>query len=452
MKNRPHFTIPFLCLMVFLVAAFVQGLTHWVPARPLVGFYDAKRPVKLKVDTWLDGSYQDYLTDYARVHTGFREFLIRNYNQCCYFCFNKITNDNVICGKNDELYMKMYLDDVTGKRVKEYFKTADSAKAVAREHVQETLRLIDTLQHHGTQFLFVFAPSKVLTYPENLPNAYRDSLEHCDFLLSQYYIEQFKAHGIDHIDFTHYFKTLRDTFPYPLYTRYGSHWSEATIPLVADTLLRKLEAMTPYRFPDIQVLDENYSTDYSEQDGELEALMNLYFPVKKPAVSRPLFTLTDTLGKDKPNLLIVGDSYSIQLVNSCFADAFNRWDFWQYNDNILSSREYLNWKKVPYYAKAYEMLEETDIVVAIVTSAYIYEYLWGFEQTAFQLFAKGSLSREETIQLKINEIKNNPQWYELIVKQASERNVSVEENLRNNALYVLDADKKKQEAYESQQP
>ena len=199
-------------------------------------------------------------------------------------------------------------------------------------------------------------------------------------------------------------------------------------------------------------VDENYSTDYSEQDGELEALMNLYFPVKKPAVSRPLFTLTDTLGKDKPNLLIVGDSYSIQLVNSCFADAFNRWDFWQYNDNILSSREYLNWKKVPYYAKAYEMLEETDIVVAIVTSAYIYEYLWGFEQTAFRLFAKGSLSEEETIQLKINEIKNNPQWYERIVEQASERNVSVEENLRNNAIYVLDADKKKQEAYESQQP
>lgn len=441
MKNRRHFTIPFLCLMLLLVATFIQGLTHWVPAKPLMGFYDAKRPVKLQADTWLDGSYQDYLTDYARVHTGFREFFIRNYNQCCYLCFNKITNDNVVSGKNDELYMRMYLDDISGKRVKEYFQTAEHAKAAARDNVRETLRLIDTLRRHNTEFLFVFAPSKVLTYPENLPEAYRDSLEHCDFLLSEYYIGQFKEHGIDHIDFVHYFQDLKDSFPYPLYTPYGSHWSEATIPLVADTILRKLEQMTPYRFPTIQVDDDNLSTDYSEQDGELEALMNLYFPVKKPVVSRPVFHLTDTAGKDKPNLLVVGDSYFIQLAHSCFTEAFNRWDFWQYNENILSSREYLNWKKVGYYADAYQMLEEADIVIAMVTSAYIYEYLWGFEQTVFQRFAKGPLSEEETIQLKIEEIKNNKPWYESIVKQAKERNVTVEENLRNNAIYVLEHDK-----------
>lgn len=452
MKTHPHFTIPFLCILLLLVAAFIQGLTHWVPAKPLMGFYDAKRPVKLEVETWRDGSFQDYFTDYARVHTGFREFFIRNYNQCSYFCFNKITNDNVICGKNNELYLKMYLDDISGKRIKEYFKTADNAKAFAKEHVEETLRLIDTLRRHGTDFLFLIAPSKVLTYPEDLPEAYSDSLKQCDFLLSDYIVELFKEHGIAHIDFSHYFQELRNTFPYPLFTRYGSHWSEAVIPVVTDTILRKLEAMTPYRFPNIEVINDNLSTDYSRQDGELEDLMNLYFPVKKPAVSKPDFILTDTLGKDKPKLLVIGDSFFVQLSNTCFAKAFDRWDFWQYNENLLSSREYLNWKKLAYYANTWQMLEEADIVVAIVNGAYLYEYLWGFEQTAFQLFAKGPLSEEEIIQLKINEIKNNPQWYERIVEQASERNVSVEENLRNNAIYVLDADKKKQEAYESQQP
>lgn len=452
MRNNRHFTILFLGVMLLLAAACVQSFTHWVPAKPLSGFYDAKTPVALSIKTLRDGSYQDYLADYARVHTGFREFFIRNYNQFCYFCFNKISNDNVICGKNKELYMKMYLDDISGKRIKEYFQTVENAKATANANVEETLRLLDTLRAHDKDFLFVFAPSKAITYPENLPDAYRDSLAQLDFLLSDYYIQLFKENNIPHIDFLNYFKELKNTFPYPLYTKYGSHWSEAVIPLVSDTLLRKLDAMTPYRFPKVEVTDDNLSTDYSEQDGELEALMNLYFPVKRTAVSRPLYSLTDTAGTDKPNLLVIGDSYFVQLEKSCFADAFNRWDFWQYNNYINSSRKYLDWKQVKYYADAYQMLDEADIVMAIVTSAYIYEYLFGFEQTVFQLYQQGPLDEEGAIELKIKEIKDTKKWYDRVVEQAAEKNISVEENLRDNAIYVLDHDKKKRESFEQQNP
>ena len=440
MKQR-HFIIPFLCLMLLMTASLVQGFTHWIPAKPLSGFYDAKSRVKLSMDTWMDGSFQDYLTDYARVHTGFREFLIRSYNQLCYWCFDKISNDNVVCGKNKELYMTMYLDDISGKRVKEFFETEERAKAVARDNVKETLRLIDTLHQHHTDFLFVFAPSKVYTDQENLPNAYQNCLKQPHFILSEYYIELFKEAGIPYLDLFHCFRDIKDTVSYPLYTRYGSHWSEASIPFVADTLFRALETVTGYSLPSIEVIDENITTDYSNQDGELEALMNLYFPVEKPPVGRPVFRLTDTVGKDHPNLLVVGDSYFIQVKRSCFNDAFHYCDYWRYNENLLTLRENLNWKKVDYYAEAYQMLEDADIVMAIVTSPYIYEYLWGFEQRAFNLFAHGPLNEEETILLKMEEIKSNPEWYEAIVKQAAERNLSVEDNLRDNAIYVLNSHK-----------
>ena len=436
MKQR-HYIIPFLCFMLLMTATMVQGFTHWIPAKPLSGFYDAKSRVKFSKDTWLDGSFQDYLTDYARVHTGFREFLIRSYNQLCYWCFDKISNDNVVCGKNKELYMTMYLDDISGKRVKEFFETEEQAKAVARENVKETLRLIDTLHQHHTDFLFVFAPSKVYTDQENLPNAYQNCLKQPHFLLSEYYIELFKEAGIPYLDMFHYFRDIKDSVPYPLYTRYGSHWSAATIPFVADTLFRALEAVSGCSLPSIEVLDENISAEYSGHDCELEALMNLYFPVEKPPVGQPVFRLTDTVGKDHPNLLVIGDSYFLMVKKSCFNDAFHYCDFWQYNENLLTLRENLNWKKVDYYAEAYQMLEDADIVMAIVTAPFIYNYLWGFEQRAFDLFAHGPLNEEELIQLKMEEIKSIPEWYQKVVDQAEERGFTVEENLRDNAIYAL---------------
>ena len=41
-------------------------------------------------------------------------------------------------------------------------------------------------------------------------------------------------------------------------------------------------------------------------------------------------------------------------------------------------------------------------------------------------------------------IKNDPQWYGSIQQQAKERGISVEENLRRNAVYVYQTQKKEQ--------
>lgn len=442
MNKKPHFIIQFVCISAVLAAILLQSFTHIVKMNPLKGFdKEEQPPVALSFKTYYDGSYQDYLTEHAKRNTGFREFFIRNYNQVAYSCFNKITNKNIVKGHDQELYLKMYLNEATGVTFKQHFADVDEAKAEARKNVEETLRLIDTLHQHGKAFLFVFAPTKPAVYPDKLPSYYKNHLT--DFSLEEYYIQLFKENHIPHIDFYHYFQDIKDTFPYPLYPRTGTHWSEATIPYVADSVLKKLAEITGYKLPSVNYIDDNLSTDYSVQDGELEASMNLLFPLNKPAIPRPVFELTDTVGTDKPNLLVVADSYFTQLRNSTFIEAFDAWEFWVYNRDVQSSNPQHQWKQLDQLLDADEMLNNADIVMAVFTAPMYYTYMFGFPQTAQNLFQNGEISEGAKLQAVIQMIKDNEDWMKAVEKQAEERGLTVEQNLRRNAIYVLEKKKQK---------
>ena len=447
MGKPRHYIIPFASFMVLLAFIALQGFTHVVPTRPLSPYTDkvkvGKQEVDLTWDTYIDGSYQECLEQKARKNTGFREFFSRCHNQVAYNCFGIIANPNVVEGKHHELFLKGNINDVAGKLLLDKYGTVDNAKADAQKNVGQTLTLIDSLRRHGTRFLFVLCPTKPAVYPEYMPDAYKDSIS--DFALAEYYAQLFEENGIPYIDFYTCFKTLKDRFPYPLYTRTGSHWAEATIPFVADSILRKLEAITGYRFPNIEVVDPNLSRNYSDQDGELETHIDLLLPYCKPKASRPVATLRDTIGKDRPNLLVVGDGYFTPLQGSCFVNAFNRWDFWFYNKTSISSRPELNWRYLDQLMGTAETLKQADIVIALYTSNYLLNYMSGFTQSALQLYSNGDIQEQEAIRSIMESIKNDPNWFKAIQEQAQERGISVEENLRLNAAYVFQMQKNEQD-------
>lgn len=441
MKKKQHFLIQFVCILTVLIAILLQGFTHVVKMEPLSGYIPDEQPVELTFKTYYDGSFQNYLTDHAKRNSGFREPCIRSYNQCLFSLFGKSTNDNIIRGKDRELFLNIYLDDIIGKTLWDYYPSIEEAQADARKNVQETLRLIDTLKRFDIDFLFVFAPSKTAVYPEKMPQSYQEQM--WDFSLEEYYIELFKENGIPHIDFLNYFKAIRDTVAYPLYARTGTHWAESTIPMVSDSIFRKLEELTGLHLPSIDYLDDNITTDYSVQDGELEASMNLLFPLDKPALPRPICTLKDTISADRPNLLVIGDSYANQLVFSSFGKAFNNWDWWAYNRDIHSSRERFNWRRLKEEFDAVTVLQDADIVMAIFTAPMLYDYMFEFPRTAQELLEKGYFNEEEAMETVIKMIKDEPEWYDGVVKQAEERDITIEECLTLNAKYYLDCQNRK---------
>jgi hypothetical protein len=155
--------------------------------------------------------------------------------------------------------------------------------------------------------------------------------------------------------------------------------------------------------------------------------------------------LQDTIGKDRPNLLVVGDGYFTPLQGSCFVNAFKRWDFWLYNQTSISSRPELNWKRLNQLFDAAETLKQADIVIALYTSNYLLNYMNGFTQSALELYANGITQEQEAILSIMESIKNDPEWFGVIQQQAQERGISVEENLWSNAAYVFQMQKNEQE-------
>ena len=427
--------------MLGFALMFVQ--MQWRPfiIKPLDGYTTTTDKPELTRASFASGNYQNDIEQYISENFGFREFFIRVYNQYSYSCLHQINNDNIVEGLDHELFTHMYLNDINGTMLNEFYVDIEAAKADARKNVQETQRLIDTLKQFDIDFLFVFAPTKTAIYPEKMPQSYQEHIS--DFSLEEYYIELFKENNIPHVDFYTYFKVLKDTITYPLYSRTGTHWAQSTIPMVSDSLFRKLEELTGYRLPSIDYLDENITTDYSVQDGELEDAMNLLFPLRKPALPNPVCTLKDTIDADRPNLLVIGDSYANQLVFSSFGKAFNNWDWWAYNRDIHSSRERFNWRRLKEEFDAVVVLQEADIVMAVFTAPMLYKYMFEFPRTAQELLDKGYFNEEEAMETVIQMIQDDPQWYEGVVKQAEERNITIEECLTRNARYWLDCQRLK---------
>ena len=426
-----------LCLLTLFgfVAVFVQGQWRPFSLKPLHGYTSVTEKPELTFCGFAQGDYQSCCEQYISENFGFREWFIRIYNQAAYDCFGIITNDNIAKGEHQELYLTMYLDDITGKTLAEHYSTVEEAKADARKNVEETLRLIETLRRRNIKFLFVFAPSNTMVYPEYMPKHYRDSIS--DFSLQEYYIELFKENDIPHIDFLNYFRAIKDTVAYPLYSRTGSHWAESVIPFVADSLYRKMEEISGLKLPSVKVVDENLTRRYSGPDSELEATMNLLFPLNKPAIPRPIFTLTDTLDADKPNLLVVSDSYFNQLKESPFVDAFNHWDHWLYNRDIYSSRERYNWNQLQREFDAVTVLQEADIVMALFTAPMYYDFMFGFARTGQELLEKGYFNEEESFAIVKEMIVSDTVWYSKVKEKAIEWDISEEECLSLSAHYWL---------------
>ena len=439
MKQKPHFLIQFVCIFAVLTAILLQGFTHVVKMTPLKGYVPDEQPVKLTFKTYYDGTYQNYLTEHAKRNSGFREVCIRSYNQCLFSLFRKSTNDNIITGNHKEMFLKMYLDEVTGKTFKSHYASKEAFEAEAQQNIKKTLVLIDSLQKHNTAFLFVEAPSKTWVYPEYMPQTYQDSI--MSFSIQDYYTQLFEQNGIPHIDFLSYFKSLKGKTKYPLYTQYGTHWAENTIPFVADSVLQKIGSLVGQEMPHIICVDENVQTAYTLRDGEIENLMNLLLPIRKPAVPQPIMALSDTT-LHKPNILVIGDSYFIQLHESCFADCFDRCDFWKYNDEVITKKiEFLG--KVSYYPEVYKVIDEVDLVMVITTSVYAYNYMFGFCETANEAFADpDGKHKQKMIDETIERIKSTPEWFEDIKQNAEKKGISLDEMLRNAAIYTIEMDKK----------
>lgn len=434
MKKNLYHTVLFAIFMVVLCLPVFQQVSHVFKFKELGGFTAPLEPVKLSWKTFRDQSWQNYEQKFLQRNFGFRNLYIRSYNQFVYSLFHQTTNHNIVIGKHDELFLRQYTDVFTGKTLHDRYGTVDSARADMQRNVMETRRIADSLKKYGTDLIVVLAPSKPLIYPEYLPDDMQQ--EHNSFSIQEEYAELYAQAGIEHINFVSLFRQMKKKEPYPLYTKYGTHWAYSTMPFVADTILQKIASVKGYAMPHTVCLDSNISVRYRSGDKELEKQLNLLFPLRHARIPTPKFTLQDESKYHKPKILVVGDSYFSQLNNTDFTKAFRSLGYWKYNETTSDG------VKIP-YLKRYEILTESDVILVIFTDMHAYDYFFGFIKTVDRALDDGpDYNAENAIETYVKRIKSSTNWYNNVKKQAQERGMSLEESLRENARWAFEKDHK----------
>lgn len=226
-----------------------------------------------------------------------------------------------------------------------------------------------------------------------------------------------------------------------LQQNFGTHWAYSTIPFVADTILQKIASVKGYAMPHTICVDSNVSIRYFGSDKELEEQLNLLFPLRHERIPTPKFTLQGESKSQKPNLLVVGDSYFSQLEKTDFVKAFHHVDYWKYNETAYFTRP--NCSGSISHLNRYEILTGSDVVLVIFTDMHAFDYFFGFIRTIDRTLEDGpNYDPENAILNIIERIKATPEWYEKVKGQAKEKGISLEQCLRENAQWVFEQDHK----------
>jgi hypothetical protein len=295
------------CLL--LIVPGVQFLFHFPNIKGdkqwLAGKTEAIVFPSFSLSDWLSEKYQGNLTAYLQDNIGYRPFLIRFTNEWRFRLFGDIFS-NIVVGKDGSLFWKEYVTAYTGQDVIPY-----DTLLLRSKHARLLQQQMDAM---GKKCLFVMLPGKASNNAESLPDYYlwKKKTNNYDLLK-----KAFAQTNVTYLDLYSYFQQLKKTAPYPLFPKYGTHWSVYGGGLGADTILSYLTRQWHYSFNGYKVDSVVQSTTPRYTDADMFEMLNILSQIPLPAMAYPHYSAdTNIVSSRLPKLLFVGDSYVLTLQQS----------------------------------------------------------------------------------------------------------------------------------------
>lgn len=403
--------------MVLLIIPLFQYFVPTIEEKPLLGEFKLAEKPDSMLENWFSGDFQIKYEKYFNDYMGFRNFFVKVNNQMDYSFFNISHADKVVVGKDNYLYEKNYIEA--------YFGTDFAGEKQIETNIKTLKNIHNTLKNKGKELIIVFAPSKASYLPEFLP-AKNDGRKR-----STTNYEVLKKHLINQkfnfVDFDGLFIQMKDTTKYPLYSKTGVHWSNYGMTLAFDSLIRYMENVKQISLPDLKITNIEQPDTTRDTDYDIASAMNLLFTIPQFKLAYPIVTFETKPNTVKPKAIVIGDSYYFNIFNAYDKFVFSEIQFWYYLKSVHQHNQAV--KDISEIDITQE-IEKTDFVIILATELNLNWFPFGFNEKY------STVDESEILKIEI-EIKNTPQWFELIKKQATQRNLSVEQILRENAIYTL---------------
>ena len=355
------YAVMFGLLMVLLFLPLAQEHFKLFKFKRLRGVYVAAPQPEFSLDNYKTGKWQGQVESYISEHFGFREPVIRFYNQYVYDFYKKTYSNEIAIGNDGWLYQKDGINQYFGLMNSRFHRTNEEFKADLDREIRSLLKIRAILKEYDVELMTFTLPVKSYVYPEHLRRQpYEDTL----FNAGTYYDEQLTAKGFPHINMTPWFQDLRDDYPFTLFYQLGSHWASGAV-IGTDSLLRHMETLKGERFPRI-VMGEPFEVPENEIDTIDKDLARLLNTMREPRHRYPLYEFPVQIEADsatvRPNVLFVGSSYYWYMTSRVpFEKVFNNRDFMYYNYTYFTHEE-KKWKKMEQVNTLRELLTHDYVV------------------------------------------------------------------------------------------
>ena len=371
-------------VLALLLVPVLQAKFHFLEERRLSGAFEVAPRAEFNWNGLLDNSYQPALEHYLEDRMGFRAFLIQLHNQLRFSLFGVSSNTAVVIGRKGMVFQNAPVHTYLGQ---------DSmGRSQARFRARRLRQVQQDLAARGIPLLFVMAPNKARQLPQLLPALLpRPTPGRSNY---EVYTREMQRQGVALLNLTPLFTAWADTARYPLFPWSGTHWSAYGATLSADTILRRVEYLLHVPVPRLRPIGPPLVTTVANPiDGDLTASMNLMFPpTGPPAVYPQLGPAPPRPGEQRPNLLLVGDSFNWGLmffspfIQHAFAPESRFWyynrtvyipDTYEHKDPVNELVEKLNFR---------QQVESRQIVVILMTEHNLIFNEFSFTQQLFDLY------------------------------------------------------------------
>ncbi|MEI6682365.1 MAG: hypothetical protein WCO44_07040 [Bacteroidota bacterium] len=420
------------CLLILtllvLAASSLNYRNRLVREAPLTGYFQLHDLPSVKLFTWrswFSSSFQDEFSARVNDHAGLRNSLVRIANQVDYTLFGNIHAEGFIRGKEGYLFEEDYIHEYNG----DFF----IGQRVIDKKLSRLKNVSDSLNKYNIPLLLVYEPGKASFYPEFIPDRFHAGKPSASNL--SFYLQRSRELGLPFVDMNSYFLEMKDTARYPLFPRYGMHWSLYGVPLAVDTLARVAGKMTGKQLPRFTTKRLLETETPVGTDNDIGDLLNLACPMK---ATRGAFPLIAFENRPPANLkvLVIADSYYLNIIEGYGRKLFKTQDYWYYNKKVYPFQN----QNPPACVDKSDLrnrLKQYDLVLVMVSEINLHCGFWNFADEAYLAFHPEQ--KDPKVDSIENVIRNERSWFRFMVKKAVQRGQTLEEAINEDATYIFNS-------------
>ncbi len=259
--------------MFIVIIAFphLQKSFKIIEQKPLKGAFTRKKPKKtlLSFESWSKSTYQKDTESDLKIKNPLKSTAIRLINQFQYSLLNSPSSKGLFVTENGTIMPTHYVKSLIGEDL------------VPLDSIDNTMRMAkfvqDSLEKRGIKLFFLIAPGKPSFNINQLPNYYKSQLSNNNNY--KQFIESCKKYKVDYIDFKKILLEKKGSIEYPIFPKFGVHWSGNTVAHVTKNLFQYINHSTiDVELPKIELLPGNKTVkDYRFTDYDIGESMNLLF-------------------------------------------------------------------------------------------------------------------------------------------------------------------------------